>query len=221
MSLHVMIDLQCPNNAGSIAALNHHGKPLTEERCWPWFVANFCKPIYETSFMACWPQTLDDSMATGMKSTLVLMFWYLWSFFSSASVAAEPAFLLLASTYDCAYVLGHVATQARQRPLFHGIWVAPSGLLSLLPQSECGSRVAYVPAALNARHQISLTWLWHECHPEPWRQDSRWWPLTATSVPHTHMCHRTIGAPSRRLIVMRMVALSILSPMLKYYYYYY
>jgi len=25
-SLHVMIDLQCPNNAGGIAALNSHGK---------------------------------------------------------------------------------------------------------------------------------------------------------------------------------------------------
>jgi len=32
MSLHVMIDLQCPNNAGGIAALNSHGKPLTQER---------------------------------------------------------------------------------------------------------------------------------------------------------------------------------------------
>jgi len=25
ISLHVMIDLQCPNNAGGIAALNSHG----------------------------------------------------------------------------------------------------------------------------------------------------------------------------------------------------
>jgi len=44
MSFHVMTDLQCPNNAGGIAALNSHGKSLTQERCWPWFVANFCKP---------------------------------------------------------------------------------------------------------------------------------------------------------------------------------
>jgi len=33
MSLHVMIDLQCPNNAGGIAALNSHGKSLTQEQC--------------------------------------------------------------------------------------------------------------------------------------------------------------------------------------------
>jgi len=102
-----------------------------------WLTSESRRPISETSSMACWPQTPDDSMATGMKSTLVLMSWYLWSFFSSASVAAEPAFLLLASTYDCAYVLGQVASQARQRPLFHGTWVAPSGFLSLRPQSEC------------------------------------------------------------------------------------
>jgi len=45
MSLHVMIDLQCPNNAGGIATLNSHGKSLTQEQCWLWFVANFCKPV--------------------------------------------------------------------------------------------------------------------------------------------------------------------------------
>jgi len=32
MSLHVMIDLQCSNNAGGIAALNSHGKSLTQEQ---------------------------------------------------------------------------------------------------------------------------------------------------------------------------------------------
>jgi len=32
-SLHVMIDLQCPINAGDIAALNSHGKSLTQEKC--------------------------------------------------------------------------------------------------------------------------------------------------------------------------------------------
>jgi len=32
MSLHVMIVLLCPNNAGSIAALNRYGNPLTQER---------------------------------------------------------------------------------------------------------------------------------------------------------------------------------------------
>jgi len=89
MSLHVMIDLQSPNNAGGIAALNSHGKSLTQEQCWTWFVANFCKPTsnLRDKFHGILPLTPDDSMATGMK---------LRSFFSSASVAAEPAFLLLA-----------------------------------------------------------------------------------------------------------------------------
>jgi len=32
MSLHVMIDLQFPNNAGGIAALNSPGKSLTQEQ---------------------------------------------------------------------------------------------------------------------------------------------------------------------------------------------
>jgi len=51
-------------------------------------------------------------------------------------------------------------SQARQRPLFHGIWVAPYLVsISLRPQSECGSRVA-APAALNARHNISR---WLDC----------------------------------------------------------
>jgi len=51
MSLHVMIDLQCPNNAGGIAALNSHGKSLMQEQCWPWFVANFCKPASNIIFI--------------------------------------------------------------------------------------------------------------------------------------------------------------------------
>jgi len=34
MSLNVMIDFQCPNNAGGIAALNSgYGKQLTQEQC--------------------------------------------------------------------------------------------------------------------------------------------------------------------------------------------
>jgi len=42
--VHWIVDLQCPNNAGGIAALNSHCKPLTQGRCWPWFVADFWKP---------------------------------------------------------------------------------------------------------------------------------------------------------------------------------
>jgi len=42
--VHWTVDLQCPDNAGGIAALNSHSKPLMQERCWPWFVADFWKP---------------------------------------------------------------------------------------------------------------------------------------------------------------------------------
>jgi len=78
--------------------------------------------------------------------------------------------------------------------------------LSLRPQSEWGSRVTYALAVLNARHNISLTWLW--------RQDSPWRPLTVTSMLHTHLCGRMIGAPSCRPTATWMVTLSILSPKL-------
>jgi len=61
-----------------------------------WLTSESRSPISETSSMACWPQTPGDSMATGMKSTPAEMSWYFWSFFSSAPVAAEPAFLPLA-----------------------------------------------------------------------------------------------------------------------------
>jgi len=37
MSLHVMIDLQCPNIAGGIATLNSHGKSLTQEQCYYYY----------------------------------------------------------------------------------------------------------------------------------------------------------------------------------------
>jgi len=93
-----MIDLQCPNNAGGIAALNSHGKSLTQEQCWPWFVANFCKPAPDLRDKfhgmltpnAGW---LDGDWNEVNARTNVLV--YLWSFFSSASVAAKPAFLRL------------------------------------------------------------------------------------------------------------------------------
>jgi len=52
MSLHVMIDLQCPNNAGGIAALNSHGKSLTQEQCYYYYYYYYyktnCENINET-----------------------------------------------------------------------------------------------------------------------------------------------------------------------------
>jgi len=155
------------HNAGGIATLNSHCKPLTQERCWPWFVANFWKAASNHRYKFHGMLTPNAGWLGGNWNELVARTNALVSFFSSAPVAAEPVFLLFGRAHDCAYVLGQVASQARQRPLFHEIWVAPSGLLSLRPQSECGSRVAYAPAELNARHRLSLIWLWREWLPEP------------------------------------------------------
>jgi hypothetical protein len=50
----------------------------------------------------------------------VMMSAYFCDFLTSAAAAAEPAWMLLAWTYDAAYVSGQVASQARDRPLFQG-----------------------------------------------------------------------------------------------------
>ena len=60
--------------------------------------------------------------------------------------AADPASVLLAWTYETAKVLGHVASHVRQRPLFHGTCVTPSGRFPPLVHNECDSRVAKMPA---------------------------------------------------------------------------
>ena len=102
-SLSTAMSLQCSIDASSIFALNRHRASLTQKRCRPWFMADFRNPISETRSIACWPHTPDVSMWTGMKSTPEQMPWYFCCFFSSDAVAAEPAHLLLACTYDCIY----------------------------------------------------------------------------------------------------------------------
>ena len=111
---------------------------------------------------ACSPQTPDVSTATGTKSTPEIMSAYLATFRDSAA-AAEPACTLLARRWDAAYVSGQVASHAKHRPLDQGTIVTPSGRLPLLVHSGCGSRVADVPALMNARLSKSLSWLGREC----------------------------------------------------------
>jgi len=66
-------------------------------------------------------------MMKGTKSTPAMMSEYLAILLSSAADAADPASILLSWMYDCAKVLGHVASHARHRPLFHGTCVTLSG----------------------------------------------------------------------------------------------
>ena len=134
-------------------------------------IAAMRRPTSLTRSSACSPQTPDVSMANGTKSTPAMMSAYFCDFLTSAAAAAEPAWMLLAWTYDAAYVLGQVASQARDRPLFQGTCVTPSGRFPPLVHNECGSRVASVSVLMNARHSKSLTSLWRECLPEPLRQD--------------------------------------------------
>ena len=172
------------------------------------------RPTSLTRSSACSPQTPDVSMANGTKSTPAMMSAYFCDFLTSAAAAAEPAWMLLAWTYDAAYVLGQVASQARDRPLFQGTCVTPSGRFPPLVHNECGSRVASVSVLMNARHSRSLTWLWRECLPEPLRQDRPWCPSAVTVLPHTQTCGRTTGAPRRKPAAMRTVGLNSLRPML-------
>jgi len=71
---------------------------------------------------------------------------------SAADAAPHAASVLLSWMYDCANVLGHVASHARHRPLFHGTCVTPSGLP--LVHNEYGLRVAKVPVLVKARHTV-------------------------------------------------------------------
>ena len=172
------------------------------------------RPTSVTKTSACSPHTPDVSMTKGTKSTPAMMSAYLAFLLSSAADAADPASVLLAWTYETAKVLGHVASHARQRPLFHGTCVTPSGRFPPLVHNECGSRVAKVPVLMKARHSRSLSWLCLACRPEPWRQDRPWCPSTVTVEPQTHTWGCTTGAPRRSPAAIRIVALSNFGPAL-------
>jgi len=120
------------------------------------------RPSSFTKLIACSPHTPDVSMTKGTKSTPAMMSVYLAILFSSTADAADPASVLLSWMYDCANILGLVASHARHRPLFHGTCVTPSGRFPPLVHNECGSRVAKVPVIVKARHSRSLSWLWRQ-----------------------------------------------------------
>ena len=75
------------------------------------------RPMAVIRASACSPHTPVVSIATGVKSTLLIMSAYFWVLLASAVAAAEPACVLLDWTCDCANVSGQVASQARHRPL--------------------------------------------------------------------------------------------------------
>ena len=52
--------------------------------------------------------------------------------------------------------------------------------------TNAAQHVASVSVLMNARHNISLTWLWRECLPEPLRQDRPWCPVSGDNSVATH-----------------------------------
>ena len=128
-TVRIVRGLQRAQDTVGIAALHNNRDPLAKESSRPRFVSDAAmrRPTSLTRPSACSPQTPDISMANGTKSTPATMSEYFCVFLTSAAAAAEPAWMLLAWTYDVAYVLEQVSSQARDQPLFHGTCVTPSG----------------------------------------------------------------------------------------------
>jgi len=123
--VHWTGDLQRPNNAGGMAALNSHCKPLTQDGSWSWLLkagVQSPRPVPRrvdlkrrmTRWQLEWsqrPQKCSD--ISEVSSVLLNCCWI--------GLPAVSLHIRL-----CVYVLGQVMSQARQRLLFHGIWVASS-----------------------------------------------------------------------------------------------
>jgi len=95
-------------------------------------------------------------------------------------------------------VSGTVTSHANGLPFAQGSSVTPSGRLPSSRLRPAGSFAAGIAALLNARHRMSLSWLWRWClgpllrHARPWR------PRALTALPHSvwfaglasqSMCH--------------------------------
>src|SRR6218665_3183237 len=79
------------------------------------------------------------SRASGMKTCVLEISWYLACFLVAAASAAAPAVVDVLAIYDAARVSATVASQIKLRPVLHGIRVRPSGLLPSDLSSPGGS----------------------------------------------------------------------------------
>src|SRR5688572_13787395 len=136
------------------------------------------------------------SIAIGVKIYLVWSSSYLFFFLVAAISAAPPAATAVSTKYDGANVSIIVTSQIRERPLFHGIRVWPSGLFPSRRVRPAGSLIDGVPALMRLHSTISLIKECLACLPKPNVQAKPCDPLAETIVPHGHVCGAQMTAPS-------------------------
>jgi len=127
-------------NTGSASLLYSDWQALTQERRGAWLLVNFHHPSSEplhqahcllTTYAGC----LNDEGNKVGASNDVRILGDLTLFYCRR---CNPASVLLYRMYNCAKVLGHLASHTRYRPLFHGTCV------TVRPRSPTGAQQVWL-----------------------------------------------------------------------------